>query len=254
MIYKILVMIQILDVVCCTILSRGTQWCSWLKHCATSQKVTGLIPNGVIGIFHWHNPSSCTMVLGSTQSLTDMSTRSTSWGWRWPGLRADNLSAFMCQLSWNLEASTSWNPQGLSIPLMGLLCFASSLSLVGGFSQQWLLFSMLVSSSITNWAISIWHQHVSWEKMNLCSFRVSEKYEFGSIQRMLPFLPVKHFVYVCIIVFFSPFYIYCCPGVCTSLWSSIASSVLDHNDHGWLLSHSFLSFSSILMTFDSILS
>jgi len=29
-------------------------------------------------------------------------------------LRADNLTTFMCQLSWNLGASTSWNPQGLS--------------------------------------------------------------------------------------------------------------------------------------------
>jgi hypothetical protein len=27
----------------------------------------------------------------------------------------------MCRLSWNLRASTSWNPQGLSSPVMGLL-------------------------------------------------------------------------------------------------------------------------------------
>jgi len=35
--------------------------------------------------------------------------------------RADNLTPFMCQLSSILEASTSWNPQGLSRPVMGLL-------------------------------------------------------------------------------------------------------------------------------------
>jgi len=29
----------------------GTWCCSWLRHCATSQKVTGSIPDGVIGIF-----------------------------------------------------------------------------------------------------------------------------------------------------------------------------------------------------------
>ena len=29
----------------------------------------------------------------------------------------------MCWLSWNLGASTSWNPQGLPWPVMGLLCF-----------------------------------------------------------------------------------------------------------------------------------
>ena len=28
----------------------GMQWCSWLKHCAMSQKVAGSIPVGVTGI------------------------------------------------------------------------------------------------------------------------------------------------------------------------------------------------------------
>ena len=30
---------------------RGTRWRSWLRHCATSRKVAGSIPDGVIGIF-----------------------------------------------------------------------------------------------------------------------------------------------------------------------------------------------------------
>jgi len=50
-----------------------------LRHCATSQKVVGLIPGGVIGIFHRRNPSSCTIALGSTQPVTEMSTRNISW-------------------------------------------------------------------------------------------------------------------------------------------------------------------------------
>ena len=58
----------------------GTRWRSWLRHCATSRKVAGSIPDGAIGIFHWHNPSCCTMVLGSNQPLTEMSTRNISWG------------------------------------------------------------------------------------------------------------------------------------------------------------------------------
>jgi len=29
----------------------GTWWRSWLRHCATSQKDVGSIPDGVIGIF-----------------------------------------------------------------------------------------------------------------------------------------------------------------------------------------------------------
>jgi len=47
---------------------------------ATSRKVAGPIPDIVIGIFNWHNPSDRTMALGSTQPLTEMSTRSISWG------------------------------------------------------------------------------------------------------------------------------------------------------------------------------
>jgi hypothetical protein len=53
---------------------------SWLRHCATNRKVAGSIPGGVIGILHWHNPSARTVALRSTQPLTEMSTRNTSWG------------------------------------------------------------------------------------------------------------------------------------------------------------------------------
>ena len=63
----------------CT-LHWGTRWRSWLRHCATSRKVAGSIPDGVIGIFQLHNHSGRTMALGSTQPLTEMSTRKISWG------------------------------------------------------------------------------------------------------------------------------------------------------------------------------
>jgi len=35
-------------------------------HYAINRQVAGLIPDGVIGIFQWHNLSGYTMVLGST--------------------------------------------------------------------------------------------------------------------------------------------------------------------------------------------
>ena len=38
-----------------------------------------------------------------------------------PVRRADNLTTFICQLSRNLGASNSWNRQGLSRPVQGLL-------------------------------------------------------------------------------------------------------------------------------------
>ena len=52
----------------------------WLRHYATDRQVAGSIPDGVIGIFQWHNPSGRTMALGSTQPLIEMSTRCISWG------------------------------------------------------------------------------------------------------------------------------------------------------------------------------
>jgi hypothetical protein len=52
---------------------RSTRWRSWLRHCATSRKVAGSIPDGIIAIFHSHDPSGRTMALGSTQPVTQMS-------------------------------------------------------------------------------------------------------------------------------------------------------------------------------------
>jgi hypothetical protein len=46
-------------------------WHSWLRHWATNWKASRLIADGVIGIFHWHNPSGRTVALGSTQPLTE---------------------------------------------------------------------------------------------------------------------------------------------------------------------------------------
>jgi hypothetical protein len=60
-------------------------WRSSLRHCATNRKVAGSIPEGVTGIFHWHNPSGRTMALGLDQLLTEMSTRNNSCGIRVAG-------------------------------------------------------------------------------------------------------------------------------------------------------------------------
>jgi len=52
----------------------GTAVAQWLRCSTTIRKVAGSIPAGDI------NPSDRTMALGSTQPLTEMSTRSISWG------------------------------------------------------------------------------------------------------------------------------------------------------------------------------
>ena len=59
-------------------MSRGAS--SWLRHCATSRKGAVSISDGVTGIFHLPSPSGRTMALGSTQPLTEKSTRDLPWG------------------------------------------------------------------------------------------------------------------------------------------------------------------------------
>jgi hypothetical protein len=44
-------------------------------HYAASRKVAVSSPDEVAVFFSWHNPSSLTMALGSTQPLAEMSTR-----------------------------------------------------------------------------------------------------------------------------------------------------------------------------------
>ena len=58
------------------ILMVTNTWVSFIHN----RKVAVSIPVGVTGIFHWHNPSDRTMALGSTQPLTEMSTRRISCG------------------------------------------------------------------------------------------------------------------------------------------------------------------------------
>jgi len=123
---------------------------SWLRHWATGRKVAGSICDGVNGIFHSYSPSGRTMVLGLTQSLTEMSTRNISWG---AGLRRPVRTAvitFMCQLSWNLGALTFWNPQGLSRPVQGLLYLLATVKNVISlnFTCSTISFYSLLISSI----------------------------------------------------------------------------------------------------------
>jgi len=75
--------------------------------------LAGSIPDYVIGIFHWHNPSGRTVALGLTQPLTEMSTRNISWGGR--GDRCIRLTTLPPSCADYLEI---WEPQ-TPAPLWG---------------------------------------------------------------------------------------------------------------------------------------
>ena len=106
----------------------GTRWRSWLRHCSGSRKVAGSIPDGIIGIFHWHNPSGRTMTLGSTE----MSTKNISWGGK--GGWCVRLTTLPPSCSDCLEV---WEPQPPGTlwasprPVMGLLFFTFRVFRVG---------------------------------------------------------------------------------------------------------------------------
>jgi hypothetical protein len=75
--------------------SRYTQWHSWSRQCATSLKVAGSIPDGVIVLLHCHNPSDGDMAMLPNQPLEEMSTRYVSWGVNAAGAtRADKYTTF----------------------------------------------------------------------------------------------------------------------------------------------------------------
>jgi hypothetical protein len=90
-----------------------------LFNMSTSRKVAGSNPDEVIGFFIWPNPSSRTMALGSTQPLTEMSTRNLLGGKGRPARKADNLIAISADCLENVGASTSHNPMVLHGLLQG---------------------------------------------------------------------------------------------------------------------------------------
>jgi hypothetical protein len=77
----------------------GIAVAQWLRCCTTNRKIAGSIPNGVTGIFHWHNSSGHTTVLELTQALTEMSTRNISWGVK-------------------LAGAYDWQPYHLHLPIV----------------------------------------------------------------------------------------------------------------------------------------
>ena len=88
-----------------------------MRHCATSRKVAGSLPDGVTGIFHCHNPSG----LGLTQHLTEISTRNIFWGLGWPVRRVTTVppSCADCLANWKPQPPGTLRAcPGIALPLL----------------------------------------------------------------------------------------------------------------------------------------
>jgi hypothetical protein len=98
---------------------------SWLRHCAISRKVAGSIPDKVTGFFNWPNPSSRTMALGSTQPLTEMSTRNLPGCKGQPAHKADNLTTICEPIVYKM-----WEPRRLTTLWAFTACYRDTFILV----------------------------------------------------------------------------------------------------------------------------
>jgi hypothetical protein len=91
--------------------SRDMRWRSWLRHFFTNLKVAGSIPYGIFGILRWLNPSGRTMALGRLSLRQKWVQRLFPGGKGCLFVWLIIFTIFMCRLSGNLGASTSWNPK-----------------------------------------------------------------------------------------------------------------------------------------------
>jgi hypothetical protein len=131
-----------------SIVQAGTAVAQWLRCCSTNRKVAGSIPDGVSGIFHWHNPSDCTMALEATKPLIEMSTEgyllelNEAGAWDWQPYHHP------VPLSWNLGTLTSLKPLGHSRPVTGLLYpFSVQALFDGAWGRLWTICGESLSES-----------------------------------------------------------------------------------------------------------
>jgi hypothetical protein len=83
--------------------------------------VADSIPHEVIGVSNYPNPSSRIMALGSTQPLTEMSTKNLPRGKGRPARKADNLTA-ICEPT----VLKMWEPRRLTTLSASTACYRDS--------------------------------------------------------------------------------------------------------------------------------
>ena len=146
----------------------GTWWRSYLRHCATSRKIGGSIPDGVI--FHWPNPPGRNMAPGLKHRGREMSTSCLlgSKGGRWQPWHPHVSIVLKFR-----EPLTSWSRNGLFRPVQGphylsqirirrpmLSLYVAeadktrppvSVSLSVGRTKKWLCYSVLYEQLTLRW-------------------------------------------------------------------------------------------------------
>jgi hypothetical protein len=97
--------------------------------------------------FNSPNPSSRTMVLGSTQPLTEMSIKNLPGGKGRPARKADNLTAICDPIVWKM-----WEPRRLTILWAFTACYRDSFTFISAYihrySYEWEQFNFTVINTL----------------------------------------------------------------------------------------------------------
>jgi hypothetical protein len=97
---------------------RCTLYCNWFKCRVTGRKVAEFVSRKVVGFVNLRNPSSRNMGLGSTQPLTEMSTRNLPGDEERPVLKAHDLTAICESIVQKL-----WYPRHLITMWFSMACY-----------------------------------------------------------------------------------------------------------------------------------
>jgi len=100
---------------------KGTAVTQWLRRCATNRKVTGSIPAGITGIFHWRKILRSHYGPGFDSASNRNECQEHFLGVKAAGAQGWQPYHHPVPLSRNLGTLTSWNSLCLSRPVMGLL-------------------------------------------------------------------------------------------------------------------------------------
>jgi hypothetical protein len=127
--------------------------------CATSRKVAGSVPDIVIGVSHWRNPSCRSVTLGSTQPLTGMSKGIGKCGrcvglTTWQHSCADYLEILEPQQPGNLRACPGFD---LSLPFTLIIYFFHMhFNIISRLPTNLISFKFRVSEGSWNINVNAW--------------------------------------------------------------------------------------------------
>ena len=131
----------------------GTAVAQWLRCCATNWKVAGSIPAGVSGFFidiksfrsHYGPGVDSASNRNEYQEYFLGVKAAGAWGWQ--------PYHHPVPLSRNLGTLTSWNPLGLSRPVMELLCFTYMFRHYRAILRELVINTLPSYTSISNAAV-----------------------------------------------------------------------------------------------------